>query len=199
MAEKNIKVGSLPEFVTKDNLCLILGLTSRRVEQLQEDGIFTRERMGSRVVYELVPNVSRYTKYLADKAYGRETKANEKELKKQKLLAEIALKESQGELHSLRTEIAKGNYISVEEVKADYTRFFVVFKTFATGLPSKLAGRLSGILASVEVRQIENELQNEVKMHLGSFVSRAINGTTESADLDPTKPKKMGRPKKNGK
>ena len=38
-------------------------------------------------------------------------------MKEQKLRAEVALKESQGELHRLRTEIAAGKYISIEEVK----------------------------------------------------------------------------------
>lgn len=37
--------------------------------------------------------------------------------------ADIALKESQGELHRLKTEIAAGQYISVEEVKLDYAKF----------------------------------------------------------------------------
>lgn len=57
------------------------------------------------------------------KAYGREQINTEAELKEQKLKAEIALKESQGELHRLRTAIAAGEYISIEEARADYTKF----------------------------------------------------------------------------
>lgn len=47
----------------------------------------------------------------------------EAELREQKLQAEIALKESQGEMHRLKTEIASGKYIDIEEVKMDYSRF----------------------------------------------------------------------------
>lgn len=70
-----------------------------------------------------MPTIQAYTKYLADKAYGREQINTEAELKEQKLKAEIALKESQGELHWLRTAIAAGEYISIEEARADYTKF----------------------------------------------------------------------------
>ena len=84
------------------------------------------------------------------------------------------MKESQSDLHRLRTEIAIGKYISVEEVKMDYSRFFVVFKKFATSMPSKLAGRLAGVFDPVEVRAIENELQKDVKRLLNSFVISAV-------------------------
>lgn len=182
--------------VGKDVIAQFFGVTGRRVEQLCADGVIDRikERNGE-VRFELIPTVQKYLKYLSDKAYGRERSDREAELKEKKMNAEIALKESQGELHRLRTEIAQGNYISVEEVKADYSRFFVVFKNFALALPDKLAGRLSGFVDPVEVRQIENELQDEINKQLNGFVSRAI--TEERKVEDPTKPKKKGRPRKN--
>ena len=74
--------------------------------------------------YELVPTIRSYVKYLSDKAYNRAQSDKEAELKSQKLQAEIALKESQGELHRLRTDIARGKYIGVEEAQIDYQRFF---------------------------------------------------------------------------
>jgi phage terminase Nu1 subunit (DNA packaging protein) len=183
--------------VGKDVIAQFFGVTGRRVEQLCADGVIDRikERNGE-VRFELIPTVQKYLKYLSDKAYGRERSDREAELKEKKMNAEIALKESQGELHRLRTEIAQGNYISVEEAKADYSRFFVVFKNFALALPDKLAGRLSGFVDPVEVRHIENELQEEVNKQLSGFVSRAI--TEEHKVEDPTKPKKIGRPRKNG-
>ena len=66
-----------------------------------------------------------YVKYLSDKAYGKQHRTDKEiELREQKMQADIALKESQGELHRLKTEIAAGQYISVEEVKLDYAKFF---------------------------------------------------------------------------
>ena len=148
----------------------LFGVSVRRIQQITQEGIIETVKTSEGRRYELTPTIQKYTKYLSDKAYGKDKSEKEDKLKEQKLRAEIALKESQGELHRLRTEIAAGNYISVEEVKIDYSRFFISFKKFALSLPSKLAGRLTGFVDPVEVRQLEKELQNEVTKLLKSFV-----------------------------
>ena len=109
-------------------------------------------------------------KYLSDKAYGKSKSEKEAELREQKLQAEIALKESQGEMHRLKTEIASGKYIDIEEVKMDYSRFFVSFKKFALSLPSRLSGRISGHCDPMEIRSIEKDLNAEIIRLLNSFV-----------------------------
>lgn len=169
----------------------LFGVSVRRVQQLTQENIIqtVQTKQGRR--YELAPTIQNYIKYLSDKAYGKSKSEAEAKLREQKLRAEVALKESQGELHRLRTEIAAGNYISVEEVKVDYSRFFISFKKFAMSLPSKLAGRLAGFVDPVEVRQIENELQKEVTKLLKSFVvcanveERPRSKNTEDADGAP--------------
>ena len=113
--------------------------------------------------YELVPTIQAYTKYLADKAYGREQINTEAELKEQKLKAEIALKESQGELHRLRTAIAAGEYISIEEARADYTKFFAVLKRFCAGTR----------IDPVASRALEKDLNTEINDMLRTFVLAA--------------------------
>lgn len=148
----------------------LFGVSVRRVQQLTQENIIQTVQTSEGRRYELAPTIQRYIKYLSDKAYGKSKSETEAKLKEQKLRAEVALKESQGELHRLRTEIAAGNYISVEEVKMDYSRFFISFKKFAMSIPSKLAGRLTGFIDPVEVRQLEKELQTEVTKLLKSFV-----------------------------
>lgn len=152
----------------------LFGVSVRRIQQLTQDGVIATVQTKQGRRYDLAPTIQRYIKYLSDKAYGKSRSETEAKLKEQKLRAEIALKESQGELHKLRTDIAAGNYISVEEVKIDYSRFFISFKKFAMSIPSKLAGRLAGFIDPVEVRQIENELQKEVTKLLKSFVVSAV-------------------------
>lgn len=121
---------------------------------------------------------------------GRKS-ATEDELKKKKLEADIALKESQGELHRLKTAIANGEYISVQEVQIDYDKFFVTFKKFALGLPARVVGLISGYLEPAEARKLEKELSGEVSSVLDAFV---VAGT--KAKPAEAKKKKMGRPKK---
>lgn len=148
----------------------LFGVSVRRIQQLTQDGVISTVQTSQGRRYELAPTIQKYIKYLSDKAYGKSKSETEAKLKEQKLRAEVALKESQGELHRLRTEIAAGNYISVEEVKVDYSRFFISFKKFAMSIPSKLAGRLTGFVDPVEVRQLEKDLQKEVTKLLKSFV-----------------------------
>lgn len=174
----------------------LFGVSVRRIQQLTQDGVINTVQTKQGRRYELAPTIQKYIKYLSDKAYGKSQSETESKLKEQKLRAEVALKESQGELHKLRTEIAAGNYISVEEVKADYGRFFVVFKNFALSIPSKMAGRLAGVVDPVEVREIENDLQKEIKKLLNGFVSRAVV-KDEEPQPDVLQPKKRGRPRKN--
>lgn len=154
----------------------LFGVSVRRIQQLTQEGVINTVATPDGRRYELAPTIQKYIKYLSDKAYGKSKSETEAKLKENKLRAEVALKESQGELHRLRTEIAAGKYISVEEVKIDYSRFFVSFKKFAMAIPSKLAGRLAGFVDPVEVRQLENELQKEVQKLLKSFV---VNATIE--------------------
>ena len=92
------------------------------------------------------------------------------DLRQQKLEAEIALKESQGEIHRIKAEIAAGKYIDVDEVALDYRKFFATFKRFAMGIPSRLVSMMSDSLEPVEARRVEKEMGAEVKRMLHAFV-----------------------------
>jgi len=182
-------------FYKSDVIANLFGVSVRRIQQLTQDGVISTTKTSQGRMYELRPTIQQYVKYLSDKAYGKSKSETEAKLKEQKLEAEVALKQSQGELHRLRTEIAAGKYIAIEEVKIDYSRFFVSFKKFAMSIPSKLAGRLSGFLDPVEVRQIENELQNEVTKLLRSFV---VSVTIEERPAPEKKRKKKKEENKDG-
>lgn len=149
----------------------LFGVTVRRVQQLTQEGVIkTVEVPGQGRRYELVPTIKTYIQYLSDKAYGKSRSAKESELKEQKLEAEIALKESQGELHRMKREIAAGKYIDIEEVALDYQKFFVVFKRFALSIPSRLVSMVSDKITPLEGRQVEKELTEEIKRMLTAFV-----------------------------
>lgn len=157
-------------FYRVEVIASLFGVSVRRVQQLTQEGIIatTKTIEGNR--YELGPTIQRYIKYLSEKAYGKSKSEKEMELREQKLQAEIALKESQGEMHRLKTEIASGKYIDIEEVKMDYSRFFISFKKFALSLPSRLSGRIAGYCEPMELRTVEKELNSEVVRLMESFV-----------------------------
>lgn len=162
----------------------LFGVSVRRVQQLTQEGIISTVKTKEGTRYELAPTIQKYIKYLSDKAYGKSKSEKEMELREAKLQAEVALKESQGEMHRLKTEIASGKYIDIEEVKMDYSRFFVVFKRFALSLPSRMAGRISGLLEPMQVREIEKDLNEEIIRLLENFVV---------AGVEPGEVKKSGK------
>lgn len=153
------------------NIAKLFKLSVRRIQQLTQEGILQTEETDEGRRYELCPTVQRYSEYLSSKAYGKSSTEKEIQLKQQKLEAEIELKELQGDFHKIKNDIAAGRYISVEDVKADYRKFFVTFKKFALGIPSKLSTRLSSVCDSPsEIRAIESELNNDIITLLSNFV-----------------------------
>ena len=155
-------------------------LTVRRIQQLTQEGILPTveclDENGRKARrYDLIPTMRRYVVYLQEKTRSKGNRTEKEiELKEQKLEADIALRESQGELHRLKTAIAAGDYISVEEVRLDYAKFFVIFKKFAMSLPARIGGMLSGALEPLEQRRVEKEISGEIAELLNSFVVAGI-------------------------
>ena len=170
--------GTGTNLVRVEIIAKLFGLTVRRIQQLTQEGIieiYKNESGKSSRQYDLIPTTQKYITYLQNKVRSKSGRSDaEIELKEQKLRADIALKESQGELHRIKTSIAQGDYISVEEIKLDYAKFFVIFKKFAMSLPSRLGGMLSGSLEPLELRRIEKELSTEIIELLDSFVVAAV-------------------------
>ena len=169
------------QFVKVEVIGQLFGVSVRRIQQLTQEGVIrTVEVPGQGRRYELVPTTKTYIQYLSDKAYGKSKSEKEAELKEQKLQAEIALKESQGEMHRMRREIAAGKYLDADEVALDYQKFFVVFKRFALSIPARLVSMISDQVAPLEARKIEKEMNEEVKRMLTSFVVAGIIGKPEA-------------------
>lgn len=165
--------------VTSKDLAQLFGVSGRRVGQLTEDGVIEKDGRG---VYDLEKTVKAYIKHLSDKAYAREESMTEAELKEQKLRAEVALKESQKDLHELKTEIAKGQYVPVEEVELDYKKFFATFKKFAMAMPSRVAGLVGAHVEPVVLRDIEKKMNDETVRMLRAFVMSAVETDAEDGD-----------------
>lgn len=183
------------QYVKVDIIAQFFGVTVRRVQQLTQEGIIktTPRPEGNR--YHLVETLKTYIQYLSDKAYGKAKSEKEAELREAKLEAEIALKDSQAELHRMKREIAAGKYIDREEVELDYKKFFIAFKRFALSMPPRLVSMVSDQIKPTEARRVELELSEEVKRMLTGFAvagsvpedpegkekERAAGGKTEKA------------------
>lgn len=167
---------SLGGYTRIEVIARLFGVTTRRIQQLTQDGTIKSEKIAgyNGRLYNVAECVRMYTDFLNNKAKGRGKTDTEIELKQQKLKAEIRLKESQGELHQLKTDLASNKYISKEEVKLDYSQFFTVFKKFALGLPGRVVGKLGNLIRPEEARKLEHELQEDVTNQLREFVMSAV-------------------------
>lgn len=166
------------QYVNVRVIAKLFGVTVRRVQQLTQEGIIETTSTTEGRRYDLFQTIKIYIQYLSDKAYGKSKSEKEAELREQKLEAEIALKESQGELHRMKREIAAGKYIDIEEVQMDYNKFFVVFKKFALSIPARLMSMVSDKVEPLEARKIEKAMNEEVKRVLNAFV---VAGTEQPA------------------
>ena len=181
MLENDIKIPSME--IPLAELSSIVGVSLRTGQRLSQSGVFvscaTKGKAGKKY-YRLDENIQNYIEYVRksyeDKDTGEEDLGR---LKSEKLQAEVNLKRSQGELHRLKTDLARGQYISVDDVKLDYEKFFVIFKKFAMALPPRLIGSIAGYVDQVVCRGIERDLQKEVSNMLRSFV---VAGHAEAGD-----------------
>ena len=165
----------------------LFGVTVRRIQQLTQEGLLPTTETTEGRRYDLVPTIQSYVKYLSEKAYGKNRSEEELKLKNRKIEAEASLKEAQGELARLKTDIAQGKYIPVEEAVLDYQKFFVTFKKFAMSLPSRLIGFVNSYLDPVESRRIEKDVSGEIQRLLSAFVLAGITDTTPKAKTAPTR------------
>lgn len=177
-SEKREELHVVPEYATTTAVAQILGKSVRRIQQLTQDGVLVTETppWGGKKKYPLAKTVQAYIRSLEDKASEKSGGVSKSELELRKLEVEIDLKESQGELHKLKTAIAEGKYIAVEDVKLDYQRFFVQLKRFLLAVPNRVGGMISGYLDPVELRGVEKDMSREVTNMLNQFIIAGNRG-----------------------
>ena len=131
---------------------------------------------GKAKTYDLSVCVQAYISHTVAEVERKTEKNRVDKLKADKLEAEIELKQSQGQLHQLRTDIALGKYITIDEVKKDYQRFFTTFKKFAMAIPSRVGGLIGGYVEPLVARGIEQDMRQEVSQMLRSFYVAGLEG-----------------------
>lgn len=170
------------EFVNSKELAKLLGISARRIQQLSADGVLPSTDKDHGRMYNLADTVQAYIKHVQTKTDKSASKSRIAKLQEEKLKAEIDLKQSQGELHQLKTQIAQGKYISVEEAQLEYQKFFVVFKKFATAIAPRVGGIIGAHVDPVIARGIEKSVAAEVNDMLRSFIFAAGGKTAEPAE-----------------
>lgn len=178
-----VLTGTVPEWASTTVIAQLLGFKGvRRVQQLTQDGVLETEIPpgGGARKYRTCETVQRYIAHIEQKAKETGEKSRAAELSLKKLEAEVKLKESQGQLTSIKADIADGRYIETETATEQLAEFMNTFKSFAMNIPSRVAGTVGSYTDAATARAIERATRKELEDMLGLFVSSAIVGPVEA-------------------
>lgn len=160
----------------------LLGKTTRRIQQLTQDGVLETEVPpgGGARKYKTCETIQRYIAHIEQKAQETAAASSTAELNLRKLEAEVELKESQGQLHKLKTAIAEGKYIKAEEATRDLADFMAMFKKFAMNIPPRTVKSIAGYADPQTARAMEKAMRKELEDMLAVFVDAAEIGPEEA-------------------
>ena len=185
MAEKNkasrktdttkVLSGTVPEWASTTAIAQLLGYSVRRVQQLTQEGILETEIPpgGGARKYKTCETIQKYIAHIEQKAHETGENSRVAELTLKKLEAEVELKESQGQLHRLKTAIAEGKYIPADQATEELEEFMARFKRFAMNIPPRMAGTLSAHVDTVTARALEKTMRKELETMLAAFADAA--------------------------
>lgn len=179
-----VLTGTVPEWSNTTAIAQLLGKTVRRVQQLTQEGVLETEVPpgGGARKYRTCATVQRYIAHVEAKAQETGENSRTAELNLKKLEAEVELKESQGQLHRLKTAIAEGRYISADQATEDMTEFMAVFKKFVKNLPTRAAGILAGSADQVAVRSLKKTMAKELDAMLTAYSDATVERIEEEPE-----------------
>ncbi len=168
--------GAVPEWSSTTAISKLLGKTVRRIQQLTQEGILETEVPpgGGTRKYRTCETVQRYIVHVEQKAQETGENSRAAELTLKKLEAEVELKESQGQLHRLKTAIAEGRYLAADQATEELKEFMASFKKFALNLPPRMAGTMCGYADAVAIRAMEKAVRKELEGLLAAFSDGAV-------------------------
>ena len=167
-----VLTGPPPEWANSAAIAKLIGKTARRVQQLTQDGILETEVPpgGGARKYRTCETIQRYIDHVERKAQEVGEGGRLAELNLKKLEAEVALKESQGSLHRLKTAIEEGKYIPAEQATEELAEFMAAFQKFAMTIPARMAGAMAGYADAVTIRNAQKAIRKELETMLTAYV-----------------------------
>ena len=162
----------VPEWVNSRAIAKLVGKSARRAQQLTQDGVLETEVPpgGGARKYQTCETIQRYIAHVEQRALNLGEGGRLAELNLKKLEAEVALKESQGSLHRLKTAIAEGKYLPAEQAAGELAEFMAAFQAFALTIPARMAGALSGYADALTIRSVQKAIRKELETMLTAFV-----------------------------
>lgn len=175
--EKAAVLTAIPEWADSGAIGDLVGLSERRIQQLTRSGVLETGTPPGRKAkkYPTCKTVQRYIAHVKQKALeDAEGVAEVEELSLKKLRAEVELKESQGELHRLKTAIAAGKYVDTENAGRELAEFLRFFRQFALDMPARAVRSMPGQVDIVTAKAMEKAMRTELEAMLNAFTDAVL-------------------------
>lgn len=154
MAAKNKpNPDELPRFCTAEKLASLFACTAQWITRLTQDGVISRDAENGNL-YNTSDSVKAYIKYLRDKAAGREQSSDIEDLERQKLAAEIRIKENKAGQEEYKLLEMEGKMHRSEDVLAMTTDLIYAVRGSLLALPGRLAIDVSSAQSAAEASNI---------------------------------------------
>lgn len=175
--EKAAILTAVPEWADAGAIGELVGRSERRIQQLTRSGVLEAEAPPGRKArkYRTRETVQKYIAHVLQKAQEDAGGAAElEELGLKKLRAEVELKESQGELHRLKTAIAAGKYVDTENAGRELAEFLGSFRQFALDMPARAVRSMPGQVDAVTAKAMERAMRTELEGMLKAFTDAVL-------------------------
>lgn len=153
---------------SSETIAKVFGVTPRRVQQLAKDKIIPAAQTRP-YMFDLLPTVQTYIRYLSDKANGKEAKAADTtRAEADKIRAEADLKQAKAKIAEMQLNELEGTMHRSEDVAAVMDDLVFTIRGMIVALPGRLAmdvvqaesaSEASSIIRA-ECNKVLNELAN---------------------------------------
>lgn len=175
--EKAAILTAIPGWADAKAIAALVGCSERTIQLLARSGALDRELPPGHKAkkFPTCATVQRYIQYNEQKVMKRASCASDlEELGLKKLRAEVELKESQGELHKLKTSIAAGKYVDTENAGRELAEFLRSFRQFALDMPARAVRSMPGQVDAVTAKAMERAMRAELEAMLAAFTDAVL-------------------------
>lgn len=175
--EKAAILTAVPGWADADAIGELVGRSGRTIQSLARRGVLETEAPPGWKAkkYPTCKTIQRYIAHVKQEAEEKAGCASDlEELGLKKLRAEVELKESQGELHRLKTAIAAGKYVDTENAGRELAEFLRSFRQFALDMPARAVRSMPGQVDAVTAKAMERAMRTEMEAMLNTFTDAVL-------------------------
>ena len=148
--------------VSGGELAVVLDLSRRRIEQLQQDGVLVPAKKGE---YNLQDAVRQYIKFIT----GNQLDDEDRKLEKARRASEVTMKASKATIAKMTAEELKGTMHRAEDVAALTEDLIYEIRGALIALPGRLAVDVAATTTAAEASEVIRKAVHKVMRELANY------------------------------